>query len=103
MNRFQRQATEWGRSYKFRSCADIRLVESLANTGDQQGGGHGEWVNGEQKHKNICCLLKNICGLFVGVCLCEPLREGARCQYETQCQSDTDCNGPKGQGRCEQY
>ena len=41
--------------------------------------------------------------MFAGVCLCEPLREGARCQYETQCQSDTDCNGPKGQGRCEQY
>ena len=28
------------------------------------------------------------------------LREGERCQYETLCQTDADCNGPKGQGKC---
>ena len=80
------------------------MVESLANTGDQQCGGHGEWVNGGQiLVTKIFAVVKKYLWAFVGVCLCEPLREGARCQYETQCQSDTDCNGPKGQGRCEQY
>ena len=29
--KFQRQATEWGQSYKFRSCADISLVTSVSD------------------------------------------------------------------------
>jgi len=74
--RFQRQALEWGSKYKFRSCADIRIVEG----GGQQCSGLGRVEDGS--------------------CICERGREGDLCQYETQCQSDADCNGPKGQGKC---
>ena len=42
--------------------------------------GHGTWTNGQ--------------------CRCDRLREGDKCQYQTLCQTDSDCNGPKGQGRC---
>jgi hypothetical protein len=35
-----------------------------------------------------------------GTCSCPPGRVGARCQYKTECKSDLDCNGPKGQGQC---
>ena len=38
--------------------------------------------------------------LVNGQCECERLYQGARCQYETMCQEDSDCNGPKGQGKC---
>jgi len=73
--RFQRQATEWGKNYKFRSCADIKL------------GAKGEECSGEGR-------------LEGGKCTCDRGREGELCQYKTQCQDDQDCNGPKGQGKC---
>lgn len=76
--RFQRQATEWGNSYRFRSCADIRLVRALSDA--ERCSGHGSWQGGR--------------------CRCERLRQGDRCQYQTQCLDDSDCNGPKGQGSC---
>jgi len=76
--RFQRQATEWGRNYKFRSCADIRLVRGLSD--GERCSGQGTWDGGR--------------------CRCNRLRLGDRCQYQTQCQDDGDCNGPKGQGQC---
>ena len=71
--RFQRQAVEWGKKYKFRSCADISLVS----------GGLVEECSGVGRVEG-------------GECVCERGREGALCQYETQCQTDQDCNGPKG-------
>eukprot|EP00092_Neocalanus_flemingeri_P036033 GFUD01039233.1.p1 GENE.GFUD01039233.1~~GFUD01039233.1.p1 ORF type:complete len:472 (+),score=185.88 GFUD01039233.1:193-1608(+) len=73
--RFQRQATEWGKNYKFRSCADIKLVSER------------EECSGKGKVEG-------------GRCACDRGREGDQCQYETQCQTDQDCNGPKGQGKC---
>jgi len=76
--RFQRQAKEWGK-YEFRSCADVKLVSSISGD-SKQCSDHGTWVNGQ--------------------CDCDRLREGDRCQYATQCQTDADCNGPKGQGQC---
>lgn len=75
---FQRQALEWGKKYKFRSCADIKVV------------GGGEVVE-------ECSGKGRVEG---GVCVCDRGREGTLCQYETQCQDDQDCNGPKGQGKC---
>ena len=41
MSRFQRQATEWGKNYKFRSCSDVRLVTRLG--GAERCGGQGSW------------------------------------------------------------
>ena len=36
------------------------------------------------------------------VLLLEASFSGDRCQYETECVDDNDCNGPKGQGKCKQ-
>jgi len=76
--RFQRQATEWGRNYRFRSCADVSLVREMEE--EERCSGAGTYSGGR--------------------CNCERLREGDRCQYQTLCSTDADCNGPKGQGRC---
>ena len=76
--RFQRQALEWSTSYKFRSCADVRLVREVG--AEERCSGRGSYTGGR--------------------CECERLREGDRCQYQTLCSDDADCNGPKGQGKC---
>lgn len=78
--RLLRQATEWGRSYQFRSCSDVSLLPSDQIT-------------------NNCA--PNGVPAPGGGCSCDRLYTGDRCQYRTQCESDQDCNGPKGQGRCE--
>jgi len=78
--RLLRQATEWGKSYQFRSCSDIQLVQPGAVT-DPCG------TNGKQASN--------------GVCECDDLYSGDRCQYFSLCQTDEHCNGPKGQGSCE--
>jgi len=80
--KFTRQALEWGNSYQFRSCADIKLV-SRPNSADTCSG-RGSSSSG-------------------GGCTCNNhLHTGDRCQYETECVDDNDCNGPKGQGKCKQ-
>ncbi|KAH7729451.1 DOMON domain-containing protein [Aphelenchoides avenae] len=74
----ERQALEWGKSYVFRSCADIHIVEPSVPTGANKCSGHGEW-NHEEK-----------------VCFCERKRSGKWCQYQHDCQDDSDCmNGGK--------
>jgi len=78
--RLLRQATEWGPKYQFRSCSDITLV----------AGGQVEAVCGKNGKLNAG-----------GACECDRLATGDRCQYTTHCSTDEDCNGPKGQGRCE--
>lgn len=74
--KLERQATEWGKKYKFRSCSDVRII-----SGGELDCGEGSRGNG-------------------GECVCSRGWEGDRCQYRTDCQSDLDCNGPKGQGKC---
>jgi len=74
--RLQRQATEWGKKYKFRSCADLKIVAD-ENT-------------------------EEVCGDHVvkegSTCTCQPGWVGDLCQYKTNCESDDDCN--KGHGEC---
>ena len=65
--RFQRQATEWGNKYKFRSCADIRLLRDLSE--EERCSGQGTWQAGR--------------------CRCDRLRLGEHCQYQTQCQDNS--------------
>ena len=69
--RFERQATNWGANYIFRSCADISLVTSVVEACSGRGSLQG------------------------GECRCEPGYLGDRCQYKTDCTTDLDCNGPK--------
>jgi len=75
--RFERQATNWGANYIFRSCADISLSSSPV----------GDFCSGRGTSQG-------------GVCSCQQGYLGHKCQYKTECQSDLDCNGPKGQGTC---
>lgn len=75
--RLVRQATEWGPKYLFRSCADISIVSEFT----ENCSGHGTWDG--------------------GACKCDRMFHGSRCQYMAGCDTDDDCNGPKGQGRCE--
>ena len=81
--RLQRQATEWGLSYVFRSCADISIEPRGAYAEDCSG--HGTTAPPGS-----------------GACSCERLYHGSQCQYVAGCNSDEDCNGPKGQGQCVQ-
>jgi len=73
--RLQRQATEWGKKYIFRSCADLRVMSEAKED-------CGEGTREE------------------GVCICPRGRLGDRCQYSVDCESDQDCNGDEGQGQC---
>ena len=41
MSRFERQAKEWGGKYKFRSCADVRLVTNLED--EERCSNMGTW------------------------------------------------------------
>ena len=81
--RLQRQATEWGSSYMFRSCADVAILAREEYVEDCSG--HGTPAPPGSRG-----------------CSCERLHHGHRCQYVTGCNSDEDCNGPKGQGQCVQ-
>jgi len=77
--RLQRQATEWGKKYIFRSCADLTLTKAeVVDTPGYCGKGRRE----------------------AGGCVCPKDREGDRCQYSTDCKSDSDCNGDQGHGKC---
>lgn len=73
--KLERQATEWGKNYIFRSCADV-VVSSTAEEKCVEGSREG------------------------GRCTCPRGRAGERCQYTVDCSSDMDCNGPKDQGKC---
>lgn len=78
--RFERQATNWGPNYLFRSCADIKLVSSRSEISPDCSGAGSKGDN--------------------GACVCDRDKLGDVCQYSTGCESDLDCNGPKGQGKC---
>ena len=55
--RFERQAREWGGSYKFRSCADVRLVASLGDS--ERCSNQGTW-DGASCQCNRCDQLRHI-------------------------------------------
>ncbi|KAI6175877.1 DOMON domain-containing protein [Aphelenchoides bicaudatus] len=57
----ERQALEWGPSYKFRSCAEIHIVDGIAEPDNRMCNG-GEWKDGQ--------------------CLCQPRSSGKFCQYK---------------------
>jgi len=78
--RLQRQATEWGKKYKFRSCADLRVVDDDEEAEAEVCGDHGI-VEGSN-------------------CVCEAGWVGEHCQYKTKCKTNDDCNGDKGHGEC---
>ncbi|EYB84476.1 hypothetical protein Y032_0315g2258 [Ancylostoma ceylanicum] len=71
---FERQALEWGKSYRFRSCADVNVLETMPE--DDKCSGHGTMVDNR--------------------CVCEHGHKGDICQYTTNCHHDDDClNGGK--------
>ncbi|KAK6732459.1 hypothetical protein RB195_016690 [Necator americanus] len=71
---FERQALEWGKSYRFRSCADVNVLETMPE--DEKCSGHGTLVDNR--------------------CVCEHGHKGDICQYKTNCHHDDDClNGGK--------
>uniref|UniRef100_A0A1I7YK48 EGF-like domain-containing protein n=1 Tax=Steinernema glaseri TaxID=37863 RepID=A0A1I7YK48_9BILA len=72
----ERQALEWGSSYRFHSCADVAVVEPDARDERNRCTDRGEFVDGK--------------------CVCEGHFSGDRCQYKNDCSSDADClNGGK--------
>ena len=77
--RIQRQAIEWGKRYKFWSCADVDIVqENLSND-----------------NSNICLGGGNYNPSFKK-CFCPKNRHGSQCQFEKECLIDADClNGGK--------
>ncbi|KAI1715744.1 SGS domain-containing protein [Ditylenchus destructor] len=72
--RLERQALEWGKAYRFRSCAEINIVEKL----QEQCSGRG---NQQTQTK----------------CRCDRNFSGELCQYEDDCTDDIDC---KSGGKC---
>ncbi|CAD5226256.1 unnamed protein product [Bursaphelenchus xylophilus] len=73
----ERQALEWGPSYKFKSCAEVHVVEIDPSQGkDCMGRGKRD---------------------DTGYCECNKGYSGDLCQYQNDCDGDKDCwNG----GRC---
>ncbi|XP_067677862.1 uncharacterized protein [Haliotis asinina] len=79
--RMIRQALEWGScssQYLFWSCADINIVKDNNTDPKTNCSGQGTWKD--------------------GLCFCNKLYKGDRCQYKEDCEVDTDCSG---HGRCE--
>ncbi|KAJ1354312.1 hypothetical protein KIN20_011201 [Parelaphostrongylus tenuis] len=71
---FERQALEWGRSYRFRTCADVNVLETISEEDKCNGRGMST-SNG---------------------CVCNRGYSGDSCQYMTNCHHDDDClNGGK--------
>ncbi|VDN22051.1 unnamed protein product, partial [Cylicostephanus goldi] len=71
---FERQALEWGQNYRFRSCADVNVLETMPE--DDKCSGHGTMSENR--------------------CVCEHGYRGDICQYITNCHHDDDClNGGK--------
>eukprot|EP00210_Caulerpa_lentillifera_P002713 g2593.t1 len=71
--RLERQALEWGRTYLFRSCARVNLVESNPCNGCS---GNGQCVQGKCQ------------------CFTDPERgfwEGTYCERQNECEVDSHC------------
>ncbi|XP_071117126.1 uncharacterized protein [Haliotis cracherodii] len=79
--RMIRQALEWGScasQYLFWSCADINIVKDNNTDPKTNCSGQGTWKD--------------------GLCSCNQLYKGDRCQYKDDCEIDSDCGG---HGQCE--
>ena len=73
--RLTRQAIEWGKSYLFKSCADVEIVS------------RPNYINQCSKHGTPSG----------GSCSCEGTYFGDQCQYKNDCEVDADCSN---RGRC---
>ncbi|CAI4221745.1 unnamed protein product [Auanema sp. JU1783] len=71
----ERQALEWGKSYRFRSCADVNILQ--AASADSVCNGRGTMQDGQ--------------------CVCESGYTGDICQYLADCERDSDC---LNEGKC---
>ncbi|KJH45604.1 EGF-like domain protein [Dictyocaulus viviparus] len=70
----ERQALEWGKNYRFRSCGDVNVLETTSE--EQECTGHGT--------------------LTSAGCECKKGFKGDLCQYMTNCDHDSEClNGGK--------
>jgi len=67
--RLVRQASEWGKNYKFWSCADVDILPSSDFL--QTCSGHGR--------------------AYSGRCRCDAPHYGDSCQYSEECSKDKDC------------
>ena len=83
--RIQKKVEEWGEGYALRSCADVEIVSREEYTEDCSG--HG-YIDPNDASRTSC--------------ICQRLYHGDKCQYMSSCNSDEDCNGPKGQGQCKE-
>lgn len=75
--RLLRQAREWSGGYTFWSCADVDIVNSI-NSDQDLCMGHGSYSRSS------------------GQCQCDRTFYGSRCQYQNECEDDSDC----GRGQC---
>ncbi|XP_050669313.1 uncharacterized protein LOC126968369 isoform X2 [Leptidea sinapis] len=65
----QREAAEWGSSYRFWSCADIDILTRKE---------YHETCSGKGFH-------------ILGRCKCNKMYSGSRCQFSDECSEDTEC------------
>uniref|UniRef100_A0A915EUN1 EGF-like domain-containing protein n=1 Tax=Ditylenchus dipsaci TaxID=166011 RepID=A0A915EUN1_9BILA len=71
----ERQALEWGKAYRFRSCAELNVLDEIKDDCS------GKSTESRQDSK----------------CQCEKNFSGDHCQYEDDCTLDSDC---KNGGKC---
>uniref|UniRef100_A0A7E4UZ10 DOMON domain-containing protein n=1 Tax=Panagrellus redivivus TaxID=6233 RepID=A0A7E4UZ10_PANRE len=78
----ERQASEYGATYIFHSCADVNIVPSgkLEESDEARCNGNGRWTG--------------------TACACSKFFEGRACQYRVDCHSDVDCGSAEERGRC---
>ena len=76
--RLMRQAREWSGGYRFWSCADVDIVRPRSLDAEEMCSFNGRWR------------------AEAGQCNCARRFYGPRCQYEDECEDDSDC----GNGQC---
>ena len=114
-----------GVGYVFRSCADVSIVprgqyqETCSHHGVQSSSGHHDQLSSGGSHGILSSsghhdqlssggshgILSSgghhgILSPGVSGCMCERLYHGTKCEYKAGCNTEEDCNGPKGQGEC---
>ena len=96
-----------GVGYVFRSCADVSIVprgqyqETCSHHGVLSSGGHHDQLFSGGHHGMLSSGGHHgILSSGVSGCMCERLYHGTKCEYKAGCNTEEDCNGPKGQGEC---